>query len=127
MTLRFPTRLKHLLSAAHLALGAIFLTNAVPVAQAQSGYPTKPIRVIVPFAAGGVADITIRIVAEKLGIAVVPSIAVATQGTAGLVAVPLRNPSVSRTVGIIVKRGQPVSKPAQALIDLTRKYFQAAG
>ena len=37
MTLRFPTRLKHLLSAAHLALGAIFLTNAVPVAQAQSG------------------------------------------------------------------------------------------
>jgi tripartite-type tricarboxylate transporter receptor subunit TctC len=67
MTLRFPTRLKHLLSAAHLALGAIFLTNAVPVAQAQSGYPTKPIRVIVPFAAGGVADITIRIVAEKLG------------------------------------------------------------
>ncbi|KZD24766.1 Bug family tripartite tricarboxylate transporter substrate binding protein [Tardiphaga robiniae] len=67
MTLRFPTRLKHLLSAAHLALGAIFLTTAVPVAQAQSGYPTKPIRVIVPFAAGGVADITIRIVAEKLG------------------------------------------------------------
>ncbi len=67
MTLRFPTRLKHLLSAAHLALGAIFLTNAVPVAQAQSGYPIKPIRVIVPFAAGGVADITIRIVAEKLG------------------------------------------------------------
>ncbi|WP_441277017.1 Bug family tripartite tricarboxylate transporter substrate binding protein [Tardiphaga sp. 172_B4_N1_3] len=67
MTLRFPTRLKHLLSAAHLAFGAIFLTSAVPVAQAQSGYPTKPIRVIVPFAAGGVADITIRIVAEKLG------------------------------------------------------------
>lgn len=67
MTLRFPTRLKHLLGAAHFVLGAIFLTNAVSVAQAQSGYPTKPIRVIVPFAAGGVADITIRIVAEKLG------------------------------------------------------------
>ncbi|WP_441241446.1 Bug family tripartite tricarboxylate transporter substrate binding protein [Tardiphaga sp. 768_D3_N2_1] len=67
MTLRFPTRLRHLLRAAHFALGAIFLTNAVPVAQARSGYPTKPIRVIVPFAAGGVADITIRIVAEKLG------------------------------------------------------------
>lgn len=67
----------------------------------------------------------VGMVFEKLGIAVVPSIAVATQGTAGLVAIPLRNPSVSRTVGIIVKRRQPVSKPAQALIDLTRKYFQA--
>jgi DNA-binding transcriptional LysR family regulator len=69
----------------------------------------------------------VGMVFEKLGVAVVPSIAVATQGTAGLVAVPLRNPSVSRTVGIIVKRGQPVSKPAQALIDLTRKYFQSVG
>jgi tripartite-type tricarboxylate transporter receptor subunit TctC len=67
MTLCFPTRLKPLLAAAQLALGAVFLTNATPVAQAQSGYPTKTIRVIVPFAAGGVADITIRIVAEKLG------------------------------------------------------------
>ena len=34
---------------------------------ADSGYPTRPIRVIVPFAAGGVADITLRIVADSLG------------------------------------------------------------
>jgi tripartite-type tricarboxylate transporter receptor subunit TctC len=35
--------------------------------QAQSTYPNRPIRVVLPFAAGGVADITTRIVAEKLG------------------------------------------------------------
>ena len=33
---------------------------------AQSDYPTRPVKIIVPFGAGGVADVTIRIVAEKL-------------------------------------------------------------
>ncbi len=36
-------------------------------ALAQTAWPTKPIRVIVPFGAGGVADITVRIVTERLG------------------------------------------------------------
>lgn len=67
----------------------------------------------------------VGMVFARIGIAVVPNVAVATQATAGLVAVPLRHPSVSRTVGIVVKRGQPVSKASQALIDLTRKYFQS--
>jgi tripartite-type tricarboxylate transporter receptor subunit TctC len=35
--------------------------------QAQTAWPTKPIRVLVPFGAGGVADITARIVCERLG------------------------------------------------------------
>lgn len=47
-----------LLSAAVLSLGA-----ATAVAQ---NYPTKPIRLIVPFPAGGVADFLARTIAQKL-------------------------------------------------------------
>jgi tripartite-type tricarboxylate transporter receptor subunit TctC len=48
-------------------LAFIALLLAFPAfAQAQN-YPTRPVRVIVPFGAGGVADVTTRIAADKLG------------------------------------------------------------
>ena len=44
-------------------LAAVLMTAALNVAQAQE-YPTRTVTIIVPFAAGGPADITGRIVAE---------------------------------------------------------------
>jgi len=47
-------------------LGALAASLITQVAQAET-YPSKPIRVIVPFGAGGVADVTVRLVTEKMG------------------------------------------------------------
>ncbi len=48
-----------------LALAALGL--AAPPAQAQDAWPSKPIKLISPFPAGGTSDVMARIVAEALG------------------------------------------------------------
>ena len=48
--------------------GAFVALAALPfIAAAQTAYPTKPVRIIVPFPPGSGADITTRLVAPKLG------------------------------------------------------------
>ena len=45
---------------------AIALAIWVVGLAAQPGYPNRPVRIIVPYGPGGVADTTMRIIADKL-------------------------------------------------------------
>ncbi|WP_295845991.1 tripartite tricarboxylate transporter substrate binding protein [Tardiphaga sp.] len=70
MTPRYPTVSIHRPTRLLLSWTAAIMVACLGLAspsQAQLNYPARPIRVVVPFAAGGVADITIRIVTESLG------------------------------------------------------------
>src|SRR5262245_649220 len=55
--------IRHVLGS---ALGLCALFPLTSLAQVQT-YPTRPIRFIVPFPAGGVADVTARLIGQRLG------------------------------------------------------------
>jgi DNA-binding transcriptional LysR family regulator len=64
------------------------------------------------------------LVRQRIAIAVVPHLA-HDDGASDIVALPIRAPAVSRTLGIVTKRGLPLSAPGRALLDLVTERFRA--
>src|ERR1700691_4998726 len=55
-----------------LACALLALSCIAGGAQAQANYPDKPVRVILPFGPGGIADITARLIAQNFVIENMP-------------------------------------------------------
>ena len=65
------------------ALGCVALALTVHGAAAEDGYPARPIKLIVPLAAGGGIDFTARTAAQKLSEVLGQQVVVENQGGAG--------------------------------------------
>jgi tripartite-type tricarboxylate transporter receptor subunit TctC len=65
------------------ALACTFILLATGAAAAQDGYPARPIRLVVPLAAGGGIDFTARATARKLSDLLGQQVVVENQGGAG--------------------------------------------
>jgi len=93
----------------------LFLALAlVAGAAAAQGYPAKPVRVLVPYAAGGSADITARVIAQKLSDSLKASFVVENKGGAnGMVGteVVAKAPADGYTL-LLVASGPIVVNPA---------------
>lgn len=66
-----------------VALGALVLCAFAPPSIAQSDYPSKPIHLVVPLAAGGGVDLMARITAQRLAEQLGQKVVVENQGGAG--------------------------------------------
>ncbi len=63
------------------------------------------------------------LVRRRIALAVAPRLAIDARAT-DLVALPIRGPAVTRTLGIVTKRGLPLSAAGKALLDLVTTRFR---
>lgn len=78
------------------AVAGIVAALTTPWLAAQGRWPAKPIRIVVPFGAGGIADLTARAVGQKLGEQIGQSVVIDNRPGAGGV-----------TAGELVARAEP--------------------
>jgi tripartite-type tricarboxylate transporter receptor subunit TctC len=110
-----------------LALGAMLGTVAQDRARAQPAFPAKPIRIFIPYGAGGVADLTMRLLAQKLTERTKQQVVIENRpGAAGLLAAKevLRSPPDGYTLDVI-GNGQAIAmslfktRPYNVLTDFS--------
>ena len=77
----------------------VFMVASFCIIATAQNFPSKPIKIVVPFGPGGVADLTARIVAQKMGSKIGQSV------------VP-KTPNAKKTQGIVLKPavGPPESR-----------------
>lgn len=68
----------------------------------------------------------VGLVRAGLGLAIVPRLAVNPEDASGIAILPLRNPNISRTLGVVARRGVPLSPAADTLLGLLRKHVRSA-
>jgi tripartite-type tricarboxylate transporter receptor subunit TctC len=75
-------RIRHSVLPAVLLLGQAILSQA-DLAQAESGYPNRPLQLVVTVPPGGAADLVARLVGAKLGEALGEPVVISNRGGAG--------------------------------------------
>jgi len=105
-----------------VATAAALLASFVLPAKAQK-YPDRPVKIVLPFGPGGVADVTARLVAEKLGDKVGQRFVIENMPGAGGISAAnavINAPSDGHTIGLVTN-GTAISRSGRLATSSRRR------